>query len=80
MFCNAGAVLLGVALLRERRAPRPVGLLSLGFGLIGLAGLAGLAAGHDFGLGVGGVERVAAYPFPLWIAGMGAWIIGRNND
>ena len=79
LFCNAGAALLGVALLREGTAPRAVGLLSLGFGLIGLAGLAGLAVGHDFGLGAGGVERVAAYPFPLWIAGMGAWLIGRGD-
>jgi hypothetical protein len=75
LSCNAGAALLGVALLREGSAPRAVGVLSLTFGLIGLAGLAGLAAGHDFGLGLGGVERVAAYPFPLWIAGMGAWLI-----
>jgi hypothetical membrane protein len=80
LFCNTGAALLGVALLRERRAPRAVGILSLGFGLIGLAGLGGLAVGHDFGLGAGGVERVAAYPFPLWIAGMGAWLIGRGES
>jgi hypothetical protein len=65
--------------LREQQAPWAVGLLSLGFGLIGLAGLGGLAVGHDFGLGLGGVERVAAYPFPLWIAGMGAWIIGGGG-
>jgi hypothetical membrane protein len=79
LFCNAGATLLGVALLREGTS-RAVGLLSLAFGLIGLAGLGGLAAGHDFGLGVGGVERVAAYPFPLWIAGMGAWLIGAAES
>jgi hypothetical membrane protein len=80
LFCNAGAALLGVALVREGAAPRSVGLLSLAFGLIGLAGLGGLASGHDFGLGLGGVERVAAYPFPLWIAGMGAWLIGGGEN
>jgi hypothetical membrane protein len=80
LFCNAGAALMGVALLREGTAPRALGLLSLAFGLVGLAGLGGLAVGHDFGLGVGGVERVAAYPFPLWIAGMGAWIIGGGRS
>jgi hypothetical membrane protein len=79
LLCNAGAALLGVALLREGRAPRAVGLLSLAFGAIGLGGLAGLAFGYDFGLGLGSVERVAAYPFPLWIAGMGAWIIGGGK-
>jgi hypothetical membrane protein len=80
LLCNAGAALLGAALLREGMAPRAVGLLSLAFGLIDLGGLWGLAAGHDFGLGLGGVERVAAYPFPLWIAGMGAWIIGGGES
>jgi hypothetical membrane protein len=80
LFCNAGAALLGLALLREGSAPRAVGLFSLSFGLIGLGGLAGLAFGYDFGLGLGGVERVAAYPFPLWIAGMGAWLIGATES
>jgi hypothetical membrane protein len=81
LFCNLGAALLGAALLREGTALSAVGLLSLGFGLIGLAGLGGLASGHDFGLGLGGVERVAAYPFPLWIAGMGVWRLrgGENR-
>jgi hypothetical membrane protein len=80
LFCNAGAALLGVALLREGSAPRVVGFLSLGLGLIGLIGLAGLAGAHDFGLGLGGVERVAAYPFPLWIAGMGAWLLSGGKS
>jgi hypothetical protein len=52
----------------------------LGLGLIGLIGLAGLAGAHDFGLGLGGVERVAAYPFPLWIAGMGAWLLSGGKS
>jgi hypothetical membrane protein len=80
LLCNAGAALLGVALLREGAAPRVVGLLSLAFGMIGLGGLGGLAFGYDFGLGLGGVERVAAYPFPLWIAGMGAWLLSGGKS
>ncbi len=75
LLSNAGAALIGAALLREKRAPRAVGLLSLGFGLIGLVGLAGLASRFDLGLGAGGIERIAAYPFPLWLAGMGAWLL-----
>ena len=75
VLSNAGAALVGAALLREKRAPRVVGLLSLGCGLIGLAGLAGLAVGLDFGLGAGVIERIAAYPFPLWLAGMGVWLL-----
>jgi len=79
LLSNAGAALLGAALLRERPAPRAVGLLSVGLGVLGLAGLAGLAGGVDFGLGAGGVERIAAYPFPLWLAGMGAWLLGGES-
>jgi hypothetical membrane protein len=75
LLCNGGAALIGVALLRERPAPRTAGLLSLVFGLIGLAGLAGLAVGLDFARGAGAVERIAAYPFPLWLAGMGVWLL-----
>ncbi len=74
---NAGAALLGVAVTKATRAVR---LLSLGSGLLGLAGLAGLAGGFDLGLGAGGIERVAAYPFPLWIAGMGVWILGGGTE
>jgi hypothetical membrane protein len=80
LLCNAGPALIGVALLRGRPAPRAAGLFSLVFGLIGLTGLAGLAVGLDFGLGAGAVERVAAYPFPLWLAGMGVWLLrGRER-
>jgi hypothetical membrane protein len=75
LFCNAGAALLGIALLRRGRATRPIALLSLATGLLGLAGLACLATTHYFGLGVGGMERVTAYPFTLWIAGMGIWLL-----
>jgi hypothetical membrane protein len=79
LLSNAGAALVGAALLRERRAPRAAGLLSLGFGLIGLAGLAGLAGRFDFGLGAGVIERIAAYPFPLWLAGMGGWLLSGGE-
>jgi hypothetical membrane protein len=75
LFCNVGAALLGVALLREGAAHRAVGLLSLAFGLLGLVGLVGLAGGFDFGLGPGVIERIAAYPFPLWLAGTGVWLL-----
>jgi hypothetical membrane protein len=80
LLSNTGAALIGAALLREKRAPRAVGLLSLGFGLIGLAGLAGLAVRVDFGLGAGVIERIAAYPFPLWLAGMGVWLVGGGGE
>jgi hypothetical membrane protein len=75
LFCNAGAALLGLALLRRGRSVRGIALFSLAAGLLGLAGLVCIATHHCFGLGVGGMERVTAYPFTLWIAGMGVWLL-----
>jgi hypothetical membrane protein len=72
LFCNAGAAILGVSLIR--RAPTAA-LVSLAAGLLGLAALTCLAAHVYFRLGVGGMERVTVYPFTLWIAGMGAWLL-----
>jgi hypothetical membrane protein len=74
LFCNAGAAILGLSLIR--RAPT-AGLVSLTAGVVGLAALICLAAHAYFGLGVGGMERVTAYPFTLWIAGMGVWLLRR---
>ncbi len=67
---------------RRRRRAR-AGLLSLCSGLLGLGGLAGLAVGLDFGLGAGVIERIAAYPFPLWLAAIGVWLLrggSQNGD
>lgn len=77
LFCNAGTALLGVALLRRSKT---AGLASVAAGGLGLAGLACLAIRAYFGLGVGGMERVTAYPFPLWLAGMGAWLLRGGGE
>jgi hypothetical membrane protein len=74
LFCNAGAALLGVALLRMP-THRLAGALALLAGLVGLAGLACIAMHADLGLGPGGIERVTAYPFPIWVSCMGAWLL-----
>jgi hypothetical membrane protein len=75
LFCNAGAALLGIAMLWRPPAYRPAGALALLTGLVGLSGLACIAARLDVGLGPGGVERLTAYPFPIWISGVGAWLL-----
>jgi hypothetical protein len=77
LFCNAGVALLGLTLLQPGR--RRIALFSLGAGLPGLAGLVRLATHSFFDLRVGGMERVSAYPFTLWIACMGAWLLLRGG-
>ena len=74
LFCNAGAAVLGAALLRTP-THRSAGMVALLTGLVGLIGLACIAMHADFGLGSGGIERVTAYPFPIWISCMGAWLL-----
>ena len=32
------------------------------------------------GLGVGGMERMMAYPTLLWIIGLGGYLLGTYND
>jgi hypothetical membrane protein len=77
--CNAAMVLMGVAMLRWRRETKLMGALTLCAGLVGLFGFALLGAHAYLGLGVGGMERITAYPFPLWIAAMGALLLRRGG-
>jgi hypothetical membrane protein len=80
LFCsNAAMTLLGIAMLSWRPETRLMGALTLCAGVIGLFGFACLGAHAYLGLGVGGMERITAYPFPLWIAAMGALLLRRGG-
>ena len=79
LCCNAGMATMGIAMLRWKPAARTAGLVTLAAGLVGLLGFALLASKIYLGLGVGGIERVTAYPFPLWLAAMGALLLRRGG-
>ena len=70
--CNLGALLGGVALLKTGTGSRIFAGGAVLTGAVGLTALALLALRADFGAGIGVVERIAAYPFTLWIAAVGA--------
>jgi hypothetical protein len=53
------------------RAPRPA-RAGIAVGFVGLAACAALGLHAYGGWGVGTVERLAAYPFVLWLAANGA--------
>ena len=78
LFSNGAMVLVGVALLASP-ARRIAGFASLAAGALGLAGLALLGARIYPGLGVGIIERVTAYPFVFWLAGMGFWLWANSR-
>lgn len=46
-------------------------------GAIGLVATPLFATGNHFGLGVGGMERVAAYTFPIWLIGAGILLVTK---
>ena len=75
LCCNAGMTAIGLAMLSSGRATRAAGLVAFSLGAIGLIAFGFLAMRTYHGLGVGGMERVTAYPFPLWLAGMGARLL-----
>ena len=67
---NLGMIPLGLALARAGRHPG----LAISAILLGIAGLLAMAlfvSGHSLGIGVGGMERVAAYALPLWMIAAG---------
>jgi hypothetical membrane protein len=76
--CNAGMAIVGVAMLRWRSAARLAGIVALSAGVIGLLAIGFLAMRVYAGLGVGGMERVVAYPFPLWLAGVGLLLLRKG--
>ena len=65
--CNLGALLSGLA-PRAGAAART----GIAAGAVGLAACGALGLHAYGGLGVGAVERLAAYPFVLWLAVNGA--------
>jgi hypothetical membrane protein len=73
---NAALVLFGLTLGSDSgRSWRWFGFCA---GCLGLAGTALFVAGAYLGLGPGGMERVAAYPMPIWQIAMGLMLLGRS--
>ena len=67
---NLGQVVIGASLLGSRPWQRWGGY-SITSGVVGLLATTLFASGHYLGMGIGGMERLAAYPLPLWTIVMG---------
>jgi hypothetical membrane protein len=71
---NLGVVVLGISL---RLLPDAVRGLTLLAGAVGLLGLV-MFLGHAYlGLGIGGMERVTAYPQDVWMIVLGGYLLVR---
>lgn len=53
--------------------------ISAVLGIIALVALVLMVSGNDLGLGIGGMERMIAYPTLLWMIGFGARLIGESE-
>jgi hypothetical membrane protein len=67
---NLGILVLGLVL------PLPEGLrgFMLFFGVTSITALVLFACHRDFGIGAGGMERIAAYPETLWLIRFGLYV------
>jgi hypothetical membrane protein len=71
---NIGLVVLGIAMLGARRSP-VAGVYSVASGVVGLLATALFVSGHFLGTGIGGMERFAVYPLPLWLIVVGIYLV-----
>lgn len=71
---------LGVILLGRSIVTLPPGLRAAGAGLgvVGLIGLPLFLSGRHLGVGLGGMERVTAYPQDIWLIVTGAYLAARR--
>jgi hypothetical membrane protein len=58
---------------------KPFSVIAVVTGVISLAALVLFAGGVDLGLGVGGMERMIAYPILLWGTGLGGYLIASSE-
>jgi hypothetical membrane protein len=63
---NLSMVALGIALWTIRQRPL-LAVYTTASGVVGLVATALFVSDHYLGLGIGGMERLAAYPLPLWL-------------
>ncbi len=70
-FVTGNTALIIIGLSGKYNLGRVWYALSIVLGVTGLISTALFASGYGLGLGVGGMERVAAYTFPIWLMGAG---------
>jgi hypothetical membrane protein len=76
--------LAAIAAYRIERSPMTyfsviMGVVTLVFlGFLGI--MEGTASSNYLGLGVGGIERMVAYPLLLWVVGFGGYLMGSSQS
>ncbi|MEP6787770.1 MAG: DUF998 domain-containing protein [Acidobacteriota bacterium] len=76
---NVALIIVGVTNIFPG-AKRSYLMISILMGSCGLVATCLFPSGIYLGIGVGGMERVAAYTFPIWLIGTGGVILKRLNS
>ncbi len=76
---NFGLILVGLAMLRARPPQTHAAMLTIAAGALGLLATLLFITGHDLGAGRGDMERLAAYPLPLWTTITGTAFFGASR-
>jgi hypothetical membrane protein len=71
---NIGILLLAAGFEKEDQLPSRIHRFMVIWGTISLATLLMFVFERHFGLGQGGMERIAAYPETIWLISFGAWV------
>jgi hypothetical membrane protein len=74
---NLGMAVLGAGMLGRRTG---LGAFSIVAGATGLVATALFVAEIFLGIGIGGMERVAAYPLSVWQIVVGAVLLGKREE
>jgi hypothetical membrane protein len=75
---SLGMIVLGIALAATRRHAW-LATFSIGAGVVGLLATGLFVAGQYLGLGIGGMERLAAYALPVWLIVAGITLAFRSH-
>ena len=75
---NLGLVVLGVAMLQARHWS-VLAVYSIASGVVGLLATALFVSDLYLGVGIGGMERLAAYPLPLWLVVAGSYFVQNRH-
>ena len=74
---NIAMIVYGLAIAQRPREHGLMAVFSLFAGLLGMLATLLLVSGHFLGIGVGGMERVAAYPMTVWQIVFGVMLLQR---
>ena len=67
------------AIISYKLLKSPMSIFSVILGVFSLSAMILLASGTYLGLGLGGIERMVAYPLLLWIVGFGSHLLAQDG-